>query len=108
MLLSTYNTPSGVRTFHEPERHNIWQVITMTKLPARTTAMGWHGDVDRGGEVASSERPGRNDHAYKGTRRRRVGRRVASTCPASSDRQARAKGMVTGKWAVGLDFSTHK
>jgi hypothetical protein len=70
MLLSTYNTASGVRTFREPERHNIWQVITTTKLPVRTTTTGWRGDVDRGGEVASSERPGRNGRAYKGTRRR--------------------------------------
>jgi hypothetical protein len=34
-------------------------------LPARTTTTGWHGDVDRGGEVATSDRPGRDDHAYK-------------------------------------------
>jgi hypothetical protein len=42
-------------------------------LLVRTAATGWRGDVDRGGEVAASDRPGR---------------RVASTCPTSSDRRA--------------------
>jgi hypothetical protein len=70
--------------------------------------MGWLDDVDRGGEVAMSDRPGRNGHAYKGARRRQVSRRVALMCPASSDRRARVHEMATDKWVVGFRFSTHK
>jgi hypothetical protein len=77
-------------------------------LPARAMATGWRGDIDRGGEVAASDRPDWNGRAYKGTRHHRVGRRVASTCPASYDRRAQVEGTVTDKWAVGLDFSTCK
>jgi hypothetical protein len=33
-------------------------------LPARMAATGWHGDVDHGGEVAASDRPGQNSRAF--------------------------------------------
>jgi hypothetical protein len=56
--------------------------------------MGWHGDVNHGDEVATSDRPGQNGRAYKDAQHRRVGRRVASTCPASSDRRAQAEEAV--------------
>jgi hypothetical protein len=42
-------------------------------LPARMAMTGWHGDVDRGGEVAASDRLGRNSRAFKGMWRHRVG-----------------------------------
>jgi hypothetical protein len=50
------------------------------------------GDVDRGGEVEASDRPCRNGHAV--TRLHQVGQRMALTCPASSDRWARAEDAV--------------
>jgi hypothetical protein len=75
-------------------------------LSARTMATGWRDDVDHGGEVAASDRPGQNGHAYKGMQRCRVGRHMVSMCPASSNRWARAEGTVTDKWAVRFDFST--
>jgi hypothetical protein len=37
-----------------------------TNLPVRTAVTGWHGDVDPGGKVAASDRPGRNSRAFKG------------------------------------------
>jgi hypothetical protein len=48
----------------------------------RTTSTGWHGDIDRGGEVAVSNRPGGDNRALKargagesiGTWRRRAQR----------------------------------
>jgi hypothetical protein len=60
--------------------------------------MGWHGEVDRGDEVAASDRLGQNGHAYKGARRRRVGRRVVLTCPTFSDRQTRVEEAVSDRW----------
>jgi hypothetical protein len=56
--------------------------------------MGWHGDVNHGDEVAASDRPGQNGCAYKDAQHRRVGRRVASSCPTSSDRRAQAEEAV--------------
>jgi hypothetical protein len=59
--------PSG-----EQRRRPAWSDHSggAVNLPVRMTAMGWRGNIDHGGEVAASDRPGRNDHAYKGARRR--------------------------------------
>jgi hypothetical protein len=77
-------------------------------LLARTMTTGWRDDVDHGGEVAASDRPGQNGHAYKGTQHCRVGRHMVSMCLVSSDRWAWVEGTVTDKWAVRFVFSTQK
>jgi hypothetical protein len=68
-------------------------------LPVRTTATGWCGNVDRGGEVAASNWPGQNGRAYKGTRHRASGAAHGARCPAASDRRSRAEGTTSDKWA---------
>jgi hypothetical protein len=67
-------------------------------LPVRTTATGWCGNVDRGGEVAASNWPGQNGRAYKGTRHRASGAAHGARCPAASDRRSRAEGTTSDKW----------
>jgi hypothetical protein len=49
------------------------------------------GGAYRGDEVAASDWPGRNDRVFKGAWCRQFGQRMASTCPATSDRWARVK-----------------
>jgi hypothetical protein len=49
------------------------------------------GDTYHGDEVAASDRPGQDGCVFKGAWRRWFDRRMASTCPATSDRQARAE-----------------
>jgi hypothetical protein len=54
----------------------------------------WRGDVDRGFEVAASDRPGQNGRAFKGAWCPQVGRHVVSMWPVSSDRRARVEVIV--------------
>jgi hypothetical protein len=75
-------------------------------LSARTVATGWCGDVDRGGEVVASDRPDRNDRAFRGARHRQVGRHMASMCLASSDRQARVEVRRSIGGPLVIDFPT--
>jgi hypothetical protein len=49
------------------------------------------GDAYHVDEAVASDWPGRDDHVFKDARRRRFGRRVASTCQTTSDRRARAE-----------------
>jgi hypothetical protein len=88
--------PSG-----EQRRRPTWSNPSsgVMNLPVRTMAMWWHGDVDRGGEVATSDRPGQNYHAYKGVQHRASGVARGARYPAVSDRQAWAEETVTDKWA---------
>jgi hypothetical protein len=75
-------------------------------LPTRTVATGWHDDVDCGGEVVASDRPDQNNRAFKGARHHRVGQHMASTCPASSDRQARVEVRRPIGGPLVIDFPT--
>jgi hypothetical protein len=49
------------------------------------------GCACRGDEAVASDRPGRDGRVFKDAWRRRFGRRVASTCQTTSDRQAQAE-----------------
>jgi hypothetical protein len=62
-------------------------------IPVETAVAGSRGD-----ETVASDWPDRNGHANNGARRRRVGRRVASTCPTSSNRWAQAEEAVSDRW----------
>jgi hypothetical protein len=57
-------------------------------LPARMAVTGWHDDVNCGGEAEALDQPNLNGCTFKGARCRRVGRCMASTCLAPSDRRA--------------------
>jgi hypothetical protein len=50
---------------------------------------GWCGDVDHGGDVAASDQTGQDGRGFKVAQCWQISRRVASTCPASTDRRAR-------------------
>jgi hypothetical protein len=69
----------------------------VANLLVRMTAIGWRDDVDCGGDVAASDQPDWNGHAYKGMRRRASRAAHGARCPAASDRQAQADGMVSNK-----------
>jgi hypothetical protein len=56
--------------------------------------------------VAASNRPDRNGHTFKGARRRRVGRHVASMCPVSYDRRAWAEVRRPTGGPLVIDFPT--
>jgi hypothetical protein len=70
----------------------------VASLPVRTMVTRWRGNIDRGGEVAASDRPDQNARVHKGVEHRASGDAHGARCPAASDRRAgwRERSLTSG------------